>query len=151
MPSDPSDEVLIEATADAAQGGRVLFLHASSADRTPVLATRARRLAVDRIRERYGDDASRALFSASDNPWLLKPSTGGWLLFYPSDVINADDDVENPTTVYWPNDKGQYAKVTYDTWRKSRRAGNILRPRGKREPEGPRTMWDRLLDDDFEA
>lgn len=85
------------------------------------------------------------------NPSLIQTTNGGWVFVWPADDMGADEDIGDPEFVYWPSEGGAYEKVTYSLWKKHRAAGDIYRPVVVTQPRkatGPRTAWDRLLDDE---
>jgi len=154
MPIRPSDEVLIDAMADAVEKGKVLFL-VDGKDEIKDTVRRTQRLAEAKVRDRLGAEGAKRLFTFSGNDWLLKTCTGGWLFFYPIGEIRADDEVNEPSWVFWPTEKGIYTRISYTEWQTARRAGHSWCPTGKRpvapKKTGPKTAWDRLLDDDLDG
>lgn len=154
MPVRPLDEVLIDAMADAVEKGRVLFL-IDGKDEIGAIARRTRRLAEDKVRDRLGADGANRLFQPSTNDWLLKTVTGGWLFFYPLEEIRPDDEVNDPAWVFWPTEKGEYKRIPYSEWQTLCRSGQRWCPTGKRatapKKTGPKTAWDRLMDDDLDG
>lgn len=158
MPFDqPADDLLAEAIAAAIEQGRVMFL-TEDEDVIPGLVRRTKRLAIERVirlLKMSTRDAESKLFPWSGNDWFIKTSFGGWLFFYPASALNVEDDAGNPTVVFWPDAKGVYHQVTFDVWQHHRRAGHVWRPQFARgsgvDRNGPRTIWDRIRDDDFEG
>jgi hypothetical protein len=89
---------------------------------------------------------------AGQNPNFIRLSTGGWVFVWPIDDLEPDESLGDPTSVYWPTEGGQYERVPFATWRKSRLEGNLYRPVTvtlvKREGSDRPTVWDRILEDD---
>jgi hypothetical protein len=88
------------------------------------------------------------------NPSFVSLFNGGWCLFHPITDLDADDDVGHVQFVYWPTEGGNYEKVDYEFWRKERQQGHVFRPllvMQTKAPskKGPRTAWDRILEDDW--
>jgi hypothetical protein len=150
----PRDEVLIDALASAVESKVGVVLLVAGSDLTTFYVERARRIACQHIRDNFGAGAEKGLFDLSSNDWLLSLSTGGWLLFYPVDLLQVDYDVRNPKYVYWANSSNVYERISYEEWRRLRAEGHVIRPKVHTsgvDTDGPRTSWDRLLDDELEG
>jgi hypothetical protein len=155
MPSRLNRDLFLEVADAALAKGRILFLcqELTQADR---LADRFRKALMDRaIEEGMGEVSARTrLFRpAGSNPSFVQLLNGGWVFFYPAKDLGPDEDVGHAQFVYWPSEGGNYEKVGFDFWRKERRKGCIYRPLTTAEEKapkkkGPRTAWDRLLEDD---
>jgi hypothetical protein len=156
MPSRLTRELLVEVAAAAMNKERTVFL-CQSIEQADRLADRFRKALIDEaIEGGMGDVAARTkLFRPpGSNPSFVQLTNGGWVFFYPANDLTADEDIGGPEHVYWPSEGGNYEKVTYNFWRNERRKGCIYRPvttaEAKAPPKkkGPRTAWDRLLEDD---
>ena len=158
MPSRLTRALLVEVAKSAIEHGRLVFLcHASGglalADR---LSDRFRKALIDEAVEQGWSQitARTKLFRpAGSNPSFVQLTSGGWVFFYPANDLTADEDIGGPEFVYWPSEGGNYEKVSYDFWRRERRTGCIYRPVTTAEAKppkkkGPRTAWDRVLEDD---
>jgi hypothetical protein len=130
---------------------RVLFLVHGDED-IEALTHRTKRLTMQALckTEGLGAKVAQRLFTESGNDWILKPSleegSGGWLFFYPVELLQANEDAGNPLCVYWPNASMAYARVPYDEWRRLRAEGYVWRPDPNKIAKGPRSQWDRLLE-----
>jgi hypothetical protein len=156
MASRLNKELLVEVANAAMNRGRIVFLcqDLPQADR---LADRFRKALVDEaIEGGMGDVKARTkLFRPPGaNASFVQLTNGGWVFFYPANDLSADENIGSPEHMYWPSEGGNYERVTYEFWQKERRKGCIYRPvttaEAKVPPKkkGPRTAWDRLLEDD---
>jgi len=148
-PHDPPDKVLIETVLDALHQG-VIFLVASEIEPEDVerLVKKTSRLATGAIFTKFGKEASSKFFLPSDNSWVLKTAFGGWIFFYPVEVLTPTASMEqlgDPDFVYWPDVEGAYARVPYPQWTSLRQRGDVYRPTGP-QPKGPRSIWQRLAE-----
>lgn len=156
MPSRLTRELLVEVAGAAMEKKRMVFL-CQTIEQADRLADRFRKALIDEaIEQGMGDVKARTkLFRPpGSNPSFVQLMNGGWVFFYPANDLTADEDIGGPEFVYWPSEGGNYEKVTYSFWQNERRKGCIYRPvttaEAKTPPKkkGPRTAWDRLLEDD---
>lgn len=129
------DRALKLAMADAVEGQKVLFLTPSRLS-TNGIVTHALDLAILIL----GAEAKK-LFCEATSPWHIRVKNAGWLFFFPSDEINPSEDVgeENPDRVYFPKSGISYKRMPYKEWRAQ---GSTPKR------TGPRSVWERLLDDE---
>lgn len=147
MPESPPDKILIDAMLNGLKQ-RVMFLVDSDIPNEDIerLTDKTKRLSFQALVQQFGDDAARKFFVVSENPWLLRTTFGGWVFFYPNEVLTPQTSMESlgtPDFVYWSNAEGVYARVPWQVWANLREAGNVLRPAPQ---AGPKSVWERLLD-----
>ena len=148
---DPPKKVLIDAVLDGLKQG-VVFLVDDKIDSSDVerLAQKTERLALAALVEQFGTEAASKFFAKSDNPWILRTSFGGWVFFYPIEVLTPEMSMAGvgaPDFVYWPDAKGNYERVPWIQWSAVRGRGNVWRPTSDaRAAGGPRSVWERLRD-----
>lgn len=149
--TDPPTKVLIDAVLDGLKQG-VVFLVDTDMDHEDVgrLAKKTERLAFDALVQQLGDEAARKFFVKSENAWILRSTFGGWVFFYPIEVLTPETsmaEVGQPDFVYWPDADGNYARVPWNHWVAVREHGNVWRPTSAaRAMGGPRSVWERLRD-----
>ena len=147
--TDPPNKVLIEAVLDGLKHG-VIFLVDNDVDNTDDvdrLVKKTERLAFEALVKQFGDEAARKFFVQSENAWILRTTFGGWVFFYPIEILTPDTsmgDVGQPDFVYWPDANGKYARVPWHQWTTLRESGNVWRPGST--AAGPRSVWERLRD-----
>ncbi len=149
--NDPPNKVLIDAVLDGLKQG-VVFLVDSEIEPEDVerLAKKTERLAFNALAGQFGDEAARKFFVKSENPWILRTTFGGWVFFYPIEMLTPETsmgEVGHPDFTYWPDAEGNYARVPWVQWLTMREHGNIWRPSPHaRALGGPRSVWERLRD-----
>jgi hypothetical protein len=149
---DPADRILIDAVLDGMKQ-RVVFLVDADADEPEEidrLGRKTEKLALTALTEQFGKDAAKKFFVSSENPWLLRTKFGGWVFFYPIDVLTEQtswDELGSPNFVYWPDTQGKYGRIPWSQWLDMRGRGNVWRPSSpSRTVTGPRSIWERLRD-----
>lgn len=149
--TDPPNKVLIEAVLDGLKHG-VVFLVDNEMDPAEVdrLSKKTEKLAFEALVQQFGAEAARKFFVKSENAWILRTTFGGWVFFYPIEILTPDTsmgEVGHPDFVYWPDADGNYARVPWVQWITMREAGNVWRPTSHaRALGGPRSVWERLRD-----
>lgn len=154
--TDPPNKVLIDAVLASLKHG-VIFLVDNEAlaiggktDEMDCLVKKTEKLAFKALSEQFGEDAARKFFVKSENPWILRTAFGGWIFFYPIEVLTPETsmvEIGEPDFVYWPDADGTYARVPWVQWSTIRERGNVWRPTSAaRAAGGPRSVWDRLRD-----
>lgn len=128
-----SPSLLREALAQVFFGKKVLFL-TSNRNNTDILAEQARLLTLDTLAQ-IGMSEERMVLNSSS--WHIQLQGAGWIFFFPSNELNASEDVQNPDLVFCP-DKGIY-EMPYLEWKRAE-----LAP----PPIPSRDVWSRLVDDD---
>lgn len=149
-----SQEMLLDIAQIALGKGRIIVLVKNSKQADKVS---------DRLRTVLGAEIQNQGLTEGPRPTLLKPvgqnpsfvqlTQGGWVFIWPAQDMAADDPLGSPELVYWPSEGGAYEKVTYQLWKQHRLAGDIYRPVTVQvvpRHTGPRTVWERLLDDEEE-
>jgi hypothetical protein len=148
--TDPPNKILIDAVLDGLKHG-VVFLVDNDIETEDVerLVKKTERLAFDALVQTFGDESARKFFVKSENAWILRTTFGGWVFFYPIEVLTAQtsmQDVGDPQFVYWPDASGEYARVPWMQWLSLRERGNVWRPTSMSRASGPRSVWERLRD-----
>lgn len=117
--------------ADAIERRKVLFLTPSRLV-TNGIVERAKTL----VAAILGQEVM-AYFADGTSPWHVRVKEAGWVFFFPQDEISPTEDVGNPDRVYLPKTATSYMWIPYAEWRHQ-----------SAKPKGPRSMWERLRDDD---
>lgn len=145
------DSVLVNAMTDALKS-RVLFL-VTSTENIERLVARTTRLTLQLVRDQLGVTDPSKVFVPTENQWLLKTSFGGFLFFYPAELLTPDMDSGSPEWVYWPSaGGGKHVRVPAYEYLRLRQQGNVWRPVPPKPgvKPGKRSVWDHIADPDDE-
>ena len=147
--AEPTNQTLIDAVLDGLKHGVIFLVDIEESDAQDVgpLVKKTERLAFDALVKQFGTETARKFFVKSENEWILRTAFGGWLFFYPIEVLTPQtslEDVGKPDFVYWPDADGRYERVPWIQWLSMRVGGHVWRP--KSNAKGPRSVWDRIRD-----
>jgi hypothetical protein len=144
---DPPDKTLIDAVLDGLKQRVVFLVDDDDAEHVEGLVKKTERIAFRALVQQFGDSAARKFFATSENPWILRTTFGGWVFFYPIELLTPQTsmaEIGQPDFVYWPDARGTYARMPFHQWAQLRDAGNIWRPDPSNH--GPRSVFERLRD-----
>jgi hypothetical protein len=150
---DPPNSILIDAVLNALKHG-VVFLVDSEIEPEDVerLVQKTEKLAAGVIAKQFDAQTAAKFFTRSENPWILRTTFGGWVFFYPIEMLTPQTsmgDIGVPEFVFWPDADGKYARVPWQQWLGIREAGDyVWRPTSPIRSKGgkPRSVWERLRD-----
>jgi hypothetical protein len=151
----------LEVAQTVLDGGSVLFLTPNS-EMTDRVADLFRKAFVENAMEVKGCaelTARKLMKPEGANPSYVQLAKGpGHAFFHPNQDMTADEEIGNPTFVYWPTEGGDYQKVPYNTWKRERRAhlwrpvhlkGQLLWEDTPAVVAGPLNAWAKILEDDL--